>query len=56
MNDARTDEISELRLRYGTKPGFYMIVGPNWKSTTPDGIAGVLRSSTDFAAAMPRSS
>ena len=47
--DARTDQISELGLQYGTKPGFYMIVGPNWKGATPPGIAGVVRSSTDFA-------
>ena len=52
--DARTDEISELGLQYGTKPGFYMVVGPHWKGTTPAGIAGVVRSSTDFAVAMPR--
>ncbi len=42
--DARTDEISELGLQYGTKPGFYMVVGPNWKGTTPAGITGVVRS------------
>jgi hypothetical protein len=35
-------------LQYGTKPGFYMIVGPNWKGD------GVERSPTDFAAIMPR--
>ena len=52
--DARTDEISELGLQYGTKPGFYMVVGPNWKGATPAGIAGVVRSSTDFAVTMPR--
>ena len=52
--DARTDEISELGLQYGTKPGFYLVVGPNWKGETPAGIAGVVRSSTDFAVAMPR--
>ena len=52
--DARTDEISELGLQYGTKPGFYMVVGPNWKGATPAGIAGVVRSTTDFAVAMPR--
>jgi hypothetical protein len=52
--DARTDQINELGLQYGTKPGFYMIVGPNWKGTTPPGIAGVVRSSTDYATAMPR--
>ena len=54
MYDARTDEFTELGLQYGTKPGFYMIVGPNWKGETPAGIAGVVRSTTDFAALMPR--
>jgi hypothetical protein len=52
--DARTDQISQLGLQYGTKPGFYMIVGPNWKGDVPPGIAGVVRSSTDYAAIMPR--
>src|SRR5208283_5054614 len=52
--DARTDQISELGLQYGTKPGFYIVVGPNWKGAAPNGIAGVVRSTTDFAVTMPR--
>jgi hypothetical protein len=52
--DARTDQISQLGLQYGTKPGFYMVVGPNWAGDAPAGIAGVVRSSTNFAVAMPR--
>jgi hypothetical protein len=52
--DGRTDQISELGLQYGTKPGFYMIVGPNSKDATPPGITGVVRSTTDFAVTMPR--
>ena len=52
--DARTDEFTQLGQQYGTKPGFYMVVGPSWKGATPAGIAGVVRSSTDFAVAMPR--
>ncbi len=52
--DARTDQVSELGLQYGTKPGFYMVVGPNWKGDTPAGIAGVVRSTTDYAVTMPR--
>jgi len=52
--DARTDQISELGLQYGTTPGFYMIVGPDWKGDTPAGITGVVRSTTNFAATMPR--
>jgi len=52
--DARTDQISQLGQQYGTKPGFYMLVGPNWKGEPPSGITGVVRSSTDFAVTMPR--
>ena len=33
--DQRTDEISEMGKSYGTKPGFYLVVGPNWKGETP---------------------
>lgn len=52
--DARTDQISELGLQYGTKPGFYMVVGPDWKGATPPGISGVVHSTTNFAVTMPR--
>src|SRR5271157_2041545 len=52
--DARTDEVSELGQQYGTKPGFYMIVGPDWKGATPSGIIGVVHASTNFGIAMPR--
>ena len=54
LYDARTDEISELGLQYGTKPGFYMVVGRTGKAQPPPATAGVVRSSTDFAVAMPR--
>jgi hypothetical protein len=52
--DARSDEFSKLGKQYGTKPGNYLIVGPNWKGTVPDGIAGVLHSPTDLIAMGPR--
>jgi hypothetical protein len=52
--DARTDEFSQIGKQYGTKPGFYMIVGPNWKGETPAGIAAVVRSSTSLAFVVPR--
>ena len=52
--DARTDQMSQLGLQYGAKPGFYMVVGPNWKGETPAGIAGVVRSSTNYAVTLPR--
>ena len=38
--DARTDEFSEIGKQYGTKPGFYMMVGPNWKGEKPTGHHG----------------
>ena len=46
LYDARTDQLSNIGKQYGTKPGFYMVVGPNWKGETPKGITAVLRSST----------
>jgi len=52
--DARTDEFSKIGKQYGTKPGFYMVVGPNWKGETPAGINAVLRSSTSVVEVCPR--
>jgi hypothetical protein len=52
--DARTDEFSEIGKQYGTKPGFYMMVGPNWTGEKPAGITAVVRSSTSMALAVPR--
>jgi len=54
LYDARTDEIAEIGKPYGTKPGFYMIVGPNWKGKKPAGITAVLRSSTELVFSVPR--
>jgi hypothetical protein len=54
LYDARTDEFSKLGKAYGTKPGFYLIVGPDWKGETPAGITGVVQSSTSLAFAIPR--
>ena len=52
--DARTDQLSNIGKQYGTKPGFYMVVGPNWKGETPKGITAVLRSSTTVVVGSPR--
>jgi Protein of unknown function (DUF1254) len=54
LYDARTDEFAEIGKPYGTKPGFYMIVGPNWKGETPKGITAVVRSSTELSFICPR--
>lgn len=52
--DARSDEFSNLGKQYGTEPGNYLIVGPNWNGEVPDGITDVLRSPTDLIAMGPR--
>src|SRR5262252_3808484 len=48
LYDGRTDEFAEIGKQYGTKPGFYLIVGASWKGETPAGITVVVRSSTRF--------
>ncbi len=52
--DARTNSFGKIGKQYNTKPGFYAIVGPNWKGTIPAGITGVLHSPTDLVATFPR--
>jgi hypothetical protein len=54
LYDNRTDQFGELGKPYGSKPGFYVLAGPNWKGDKPDGVEAVLRSSTALAAAIPR--
>jgi hypothetical protein len=52
--DARTNSFGQIGKQYGTKPGFYALVGPNWKGTIPAGMTGVLHSPTDLVAVFPR--
>jgi len=52
--DARTDSFAQIGKQYGTKPGFFLLVGPNWKDRVPAGINGVFCSPTDLAAIFPR--
>lgn len=54
LYDARTDQFGELGKPYGTKPGFYLLVGPKWDGEVPVGITAVIRSSTELAMAGPR--
>jgi hypothetical protein len=54
LYDARTDQFAELGKPYGSKPGFYLLVGPNWNGKASDGITAVIRSSTSLANAVPR--
>ena len=54
LYDARTDQFGKFGQLYGTKPGFYLLVGPNWEGKTPSGITAVIRSSTEFSFVGPR--
>ena len=45
---------AEIGKQYCTKPGFYLMVGPNWKGNAPTGVTAVVRSSTRFAFMVPR--
>jgi hypothetical protein len=54
LYDARTDEFSAIGKAYGTKPGFYLMVGPDWKGELPAGITAIVRSSTALAFSVPR--
>ena len=54
LYDARTDQFAQIGKPYGTKPGFYLLVGPSWKGEVPAGIAATVRSSTELANIIPR--
>jgi hypothetical protein len=54
VTDARTNSFGGLGKQYGTKPGFYAIVGPNWKGTVPAGITKVIHAPTDLVTILPR--
>jgi hypothetical protein len=44
VEDARATEF--IQLQYGTKPGFYMIVEPNWKGAHPPTARSPFRASS----------
>src|SRR6516164_9378969 len=52
--DARTDSFADLGKMYGSTPGFYLLVGPNWKGEVPKGITKVFRASTNTGYVIPR--
>ena len=52
--DLRTDSFAHLGKMYGTTPGFYLLVGPNWHGDVPKGITKVFRSSTNTGYVIPR--
>jgi hypothetical protein len=52
--DQRTDGYADLGKMYGTKPGFYLLVGPDWKGKAPAGITAVFRCPTRIGCVIPR--
>ena len=52
--DIRTDSFVQIGKMYNTTPGFYLLVGPDWKGETPKGITRVFRSSSNTGIAAPR--
>jgi len=54
MYDHRTNQFGQVGKPYGTKSGFYLLVGPNWKGETPKGITEVVKCPTTLANMIPR--
>jgi hypothetical protein len=52
--DLPTDSFADLGTMYGTKPGFYLLVGPDWRGETPEGITRVFRATTHTGFVIPR--
>jgi hypothetical protein len=52
--NSRTDGFAQLGKMYGTTPGFYLLVGPNWNGKVPEGITKVFQSSTNTGNVVPR--
>jgi hypothetical protein len=52
--DQRTDSFAALGKMYGTKPGFYLLAGADWKGEVPKGVAAVFRCPTRHGALFPR--
>jgi hypothetical protein len=52
--DQRTDSFAGFGKMYGTRPGFYLLVGADWKGPVPEGISATFRCSTRHGAVFPR--
>ncbi|WP_052630087.1 DUF1254 domain-containing protein [Pseudoxanthomonas suwonensis] len=52
--DLRTDSFADMGAMYGTEPGFYLLVGPDWDGEVPAGIKKVFRSPTNTGFFAPR--
>ena len=54
LGDHRTDGFAEVGKMYGTQPGLYLIVGPDWNGVKPEGIADVFHCPTRVGYCVPR--
>ncbi|MCI0391621.1 MAG: DUF1214 domain-containing protein [Acidobacteria bacterium] len=54
IGDQRTDGFANLGKMYGSKPGFYLLVGPDWNATHPKGIEAIFQASTRIGYVVPR--
>jgi len=52
--DTRTDSFAELGSMYTTPPGFYLLVGRDWKGEPREKINRIFRSTTFSGYAIPR--
>jgi hypothetical protein len=52
--DLRTDSFADLGAMYGTEPGFYLLVGPQWTGPVPAGITKAFRAKTSTGFIGPR--
>ena len=52
--DLRTDGFAQIGKMYGTTPGFYLLVGPNWDGEVSKRITRVFRSPTNTGFIAPR--
>jgi hypothetical protein len=52
--DLRTDSFADLGAMYGTKPGFYLLSGPDWNGEVPQAITQVFRAKTHTGFVGPR--
>ncbi|WP_345812269.1 DUF1254 domain-containing protein [Paraburkholderia sp. PREW-6R] len=52
--DLRTDSFANLGKMYGTRPGFYLLAGPEWHGAVPKGIRQVFRASASVGSFIPR--
>ncbi|MFC0453235.1 DUF1254 domain-containing protein [Rhodococcus jostii] len=54
LGDQRTDGFGDLGAMYGSGPGCYLLVGPDWDGEAPEGITGMFRSPTNLGVLIPR--